>query len=77
MLHISDLRNNKNLIIERLKIKNFDCKDLVDVLISKDDERKILQQKSDDLLSKQNQIAKKIGELFKSCLLYTSDAADE
>ena len=66
MLHISDLRNNKNLIIERLKIKNFDCKDLVDVLISKDDERKILQQKSDDLLSKQNQIAKKIGELFKS-----------
>tara|TARA_B100001778_G_scaffold334756_1_gene347582 strand:- start:472 stop:1737 length:1266 start_codon:yes stop_codon:yes gene_type:complete len=66
MLHISDLRNNKNLIIERLKIKNFDCKDLVDILISKDDERKILQQKSDDLLSKQNQIAKKIGELFKS-----------
>ena len=66
MLHISDLRNNNNLIIERLKIKNFDCKDLVDVLISKDDERKILQQKSDDLLSKQNQIAKKIGELFKS-----------
>ena len=66
MLHISDLRNNKNLIIERLKIKNFECKDLLDVLISKDDERKILQQKSDDLLSKQNQIAKKIGELFKS-----------
>ena len=66
MLHISDLRNNKNLIIERLKIKNFDCKDLIDVLISKDDERKILQQKSDDLLSKQNQIAKKIGKLFKS-----------
>ena len=66
MLHISDLRNNKNLIIERLKIKNFDCKDLLDVLILKDDERKILQQKSDDLLSKQNQIAKKIGELFKS-----------
>ena len=66
MLHISDLRNNKNLIVERLKIKNFDCKDLIDVLISKDDERKILQQKSDDLLSKQNQIAKKIGELFKS-----------
>ena len=66
MLHISDLRNNNNLIIERLKIKNFDCQDLVDVLISKDDERKILQQKSDDLLSKQNQIAKKIGELFKS-----------
>tara|TARA_B100000459_G_C8587779_1_gene206394 strand:+ start:143 stop:1408 length:1266 start_codon:yes stop_codon:yes gene_type:complete len=66
MLHISDLRNNKDLVIERLKIKNFDCKDLLDVLISKDDERKILQQKSDDLLSKQNQIAKKIGELFKS-----------
>ena len=66
MLHISDLRNNKNLIIERLKIKNFDCKDLIDVIISKDDERKVLKQKSDDLLSKQNQIAKKIGELFKS-----------
>ena len=66
MLHISDLRNNKSLIIERLKVKNFDCKDLIDVLISKDDERKNLQQESDELLSKQNQIAKKIGELFRN-----------
>ena len=65
MLHISDLRNNKEQIISSLKIKNFDAENLVNSAIAKDDERKAIQQKSDDLLSQQNKIAKEIGVLFK------------
>jgi|TARA_B100002019_G_scaffold206756_1_gene179517 seryl-tRNA synthetase len=66
MLHISDLRNNKEQIISSLKIKNFDAENLVNSAIAKDDERKAIQQKSDDLLSQQNKIAKEIGVLFKT-----------
>ena len=66
MLHISDLRNNKEQIISSLKIKNFDAKNLVNSAIAKDDERKAIQQKSDDLLSQQNKIAKEIGVLYKT-----------
>ena len=66
MLHISDLRNNKEQIISSLKIKNFDAENLVNNAIAKDDERKAIQQKSDDLLSQQNKIAKEIGVLFKT-----------
>ena len=66
MLHISDLRNNKEQIISSLKIKNFDAENLVNSAIAKDNERKAIQQKSDDLLSQQNKIAKEIGVLFKT-----------
>ena len=66
MLHISDLRNNKKQIISSLKIKNFDAENLVNSAIAKDDERKAIQQKSDDLLSQQNKIAKEIGVLYKT-----------
>ena len=66
MLHISDLRNNKEQIISSLKIKNFDAENLVNSAIAKDDERKTIQLKSDDLLSQQNKIAKEIGVLFKT-----------
>ena len=66
MLHISDLRKNSQQIIKLLKVKNFDAKNLINNVIEKDNNRKTLQQKSDELLSQQNQIAKKIGLLYKN-----------
>ena len=66
MLHISDLRENSQQIIKLLKVKNFDAKNLINNVIEKDNNRKTLQQKSDELLSQQNQIAKKIGLLYKN-----------
>ena len=66
MLHISDLRKNSQQIIKLLKVKNFDAKNLIKNVIEKDNNRKTLQQKSDELLSQQNQIAKKIGLLYKN-----------
>ena len=66
MLHISDLRKNSQQIIKLLKVKNFDANNLINNVIEKDNNRKNLQQKSDELLSQQNQIAKKIGLLYKN-----------
>lgn len=66
MLHINKIRDNRDSYIERLKIRNFDASTLIDTVISKDDERKVTQQKADELLSKGNQLAKQIGALYKS-----------
>ncbi|MBT7788597.1 MAG: hypothetical protein HN757_06935, partial [Calditrichaeota bacterium] len=50
-------------IVELLKIKNFNALDLIDSVIEKDNSRKLNQQKSDEVLSKLNQIAKEIGAM--------------
>ncbi len=65
MLNISNLREQKKEIVELLKIKNFNALDLIDSVIEKDNSRKLNQQKSDEILSKLNQIAKEIGVLYK------------
>ena len=66
MLHINKIRENKDSYIKLLKIKNFDASELFDLVIQKDDERKGTKQKSDEFLSKGNQLAKQIGELYKT-----------
>ena len=65
MLHISQIRKNKEDYIFLLKKKNIDATELFSKIIAKDDERKATQQASDLLLEKGNQFSKKIGELYK------------
>ena len=66
MLHIPYLREHKNEIIEKLKIKNFEANEIIERLLNKDDSRKATQKELDSLLSKSNQLSKQIGELYKS-----------
>ena len=66
MLQLNFLRENKQNVIESLKVKNFDASIIVDQLIALDDNRKSTQQQSDELLARANSIAKEIGMLFKS-----------
>jgi seryl-tRNA synthetase len=66
MLHINKIRENKESYITLLKLKNLDANDLFDSVITKDDERKATQQQADELLAKGNQLAKRIGELYKT-----------
>ena len=66
MLHINKIREKKDSYIKLLKIKNFDASELLGLVIQKDDERKATQQKADEFLSKGNQLAKQIGELYKT-----------
>ena len=66
MLHIPYLREHKNEIIKKLKIKNFEANEIIEKLLNKDDSRKATQKELDSLLSKSNQLSKQIGELYKS-----------
>ena len=66
MLHINKIRENRESYLALLKIKNIDATKLFNSVIEKDNERKVTQQKADDLLAKGNQLAKQITELYKT-----------
>lgn len=66
MLQLAFVRNNAELIKERLDIRNFKDIQVVDEVIALDALRRSTQQKLDTQLSESNQLAKQIGELFKS-----------
>lgn len=66
MLQINVIRENPELIIERLAIKNFDAKEHVGKIILLDVKRRETQKKLDDNLAESNSLAKEIGMLFKS-----------
>lgn len=66
MLQINFIRQNKEEVISRLKIKHFDAAHLVEMIIRLDEQRRELQTKTDETLAEANQIAKSIGQLYKS-----------
>ena len=66
MLQISKIRENTEELLARLKVKNFDGTALFKEIIELDKARRSKQQEMDAQLSEQNQIAKQVGELFKS-----------
>ncbi|MCW8897267.1 MAG: serine--tRNA ligase [Flavobacteriales bacterium] len=66
MLQTNFIKENKVLVIERLKKRNIDATPIVENIIQLDDDRKKTQQTLDSLLSESNQLAKKIGDLFKA-----------
>lgn len=66
MLQTAFIRENTNLVIERLKKRNIDATTTVNSIIELDDKRKKTQQDLDALLAESNQLAKQIGDLFKS-----------
>jgi seryl-tRNA synthetase len=65
MLEIATIRNNAEEVKNRLAVKNFKELQLVDEAVTVDAKRRSIQLLLDDNLSKQNVIAKEIGELFK------------
>ena len=65
MLTLKLLRENPELVIKKLAVKNFDGREIVSRVIALDDNRKALQTESDALLSQQKQKAAQIGGLMK------------
>jgi len=64
MLQIAYLRNNKEEVKQRLAVKNFAELDLVDEILSLDEERKKLQLEFDNTQAKVNSNSKEIGQLM-------------
>ena len=66
MLQVAFIRNNKELVKEKLGVKNFVNTSIVERVIELDDERKKLQFQFDETQSKINTASKKIGQLMAS-----------
>jgi len=66
MLTLKIIQENKQEVIDRLRVKNFDATQIVESIQKKDDERKKTQKEQDDILAQINIISKEIGVLFKS-----------
>lgn len=66
MIPVNKIRENSQLVIDRLRIKNFDATQIVGDIIELDNRRKELQNELDTALAEANGLAKEIGDLFKS-----------
>jgi seryl-tRNA synthetase len=66
MLQVSYIRENKEEVLERLSVRNFNQPQLVDDIIYLDNQRKSTQSQADELLAKGNAAAKQIGELMRN-----------
>ena len=65
MIPIHKIKQHKEAVIEALSKKHFKDIALIEKLIEKDDERKNVQKKLDDVLFEVNSISKEVGNLFK------------
>ena len=66
MIPLKQLRENKTAILEGLQRRNFKELELVDTLLSFDEKRRKTQTELDSQLAEANQLAKEIGQLFKT-----------
>ena len=68
MLQVSFIRENRNLVLDGLKKRNFDENQLkiVDQVIEADDERKTAQKELDSLLADSKKLSNSIGDLYKN-----------
>ncbi|WP_256012865.1 serine--tRNA ligase [Desertivirga xinjiangensis] len=65
MLQVSYIRENKEKVLERLAVKNFKQPELVEEIISLDEERRQTQSQLDSVSAEANSIAKQIGDLMR------------
>ena len=75
MLTINLIREKKEFIIERLKIKNFDAEEIIKRILLLDTSRREIQSKTDMLQGEMNRISKEIGSLMKDGKREEADTA--
>lgn len=75
MLTLKMLRDDPQGVVEKLKIKNFDAKPIVDKVLELDTLRRNLQAESDELLARQKVKAAEIGGLMKQGLKDAAESA--
>lgn len=64
MLTLNRIREERDTIIESLKVKNFEAAEIIDRVIELDKKRRETKQKSDGLQAEMNKLSKEIGKLF-------------
>ncbi|MCH1518699.1 MAG: serine--tRNA ligase [Flavobacteriaceae bacterium] len=66
MIPLKQLREDKALAVDRLQKRNFKQLDLIDRILEVDEKRRTTQTELDSQLAEANQLAKEIGQLFKT-----------
>lgn len=66
MLQLNYIREKKEEAIQRLAIKNFDARSIIDQVLELDNGRRKTQNELDAILNEANILAKQVGELYKS-----------
>lgn len=66
MLTLQYINENRDLVVERLKIKNFDATRIISEIVSVDEFRRNTQKNLDNNKAQLNTLSKEIGDLFKS-----------
>ncbi len=77
MLTINLIREKRDFVIERLRVKNFDAAAIVDRVLLLDLQRREIQKKTDLLLAEMNRISKEIGTLMREGRKQESDKIRE
>jgi seryl-tRNA synthetase len=77
MLTINLIREKKEFISERLKIKNFEAEEIIDRILALDMSRREIQSKAELLQSDMNRISKEIGVMMKEGRKADADSARE
>jgi seryl-tRNA synthetase len=77
MLTINLIREKKEFIIERLKIKNFEAEEIINRILILDSSRREIQAKSDMLQGDMNRISREIGSLMKEGKREEAETAKE
>jgi seryl-tRNA synthetase len=77
MLTLNLIREKKDFIIERLKVKNFDASAVVERILELDATRREIQAKNDMMQGEMNRISKEIGSLIKDGKKAEAEAAKE
>lgn len=75
MLTINLIREKKDFIIERLKIKNFNAEEIIGKIITLDTFRRDIQSRANLMEAEMNRISKEIGTLMKSGKKEEAEAA--
>ena len=65
MLTLKFIQDNPDLVVEKLKVKNFDAKAIVNEIIALYENKNQIQGKADSAKAEMNKISKEIGVLFK------------
>lgn len=75
MLTSGIIREKRDFVVERLKIKNFDATEITTKIIETDTLRRDIQVRADNLQSEMNRISKEIGKLYAENRKEEADAA--
>ena len=77
MLTINLIREKKEFIIERLKVKNFEAEEIINRILVLDSSRREIQSKTDWMHAEMNRISKEVGSLMKEGKRDEAEAAKE